>query len=143
MLPILQPFNGVNTKSVVVLDNASIHHVEKVRDLIETQVGSKLCFLPPYSPDLNPAEGVLSQVKSIMKKNDELFQVYSAPRARHFQWYLSMTALVIYHTVDTYKLCIKQCLCMASVFCVFLDLFQFLENIHDGFMLDIIFCVTQ
>ena len=81
LLPVLQPFNGINTKSVVVLDNASIHHVEKVQDLIETQAGSKLCFLPPYSPDLNPAEGVFSQVKSIMKKNDKLFQVYSAPRA--------------------------------------------------------------
>ena len=31
LVPILQPFNEVNTKSVVVLDNASIHHVEKLK----------------------------------------------------------------------------------------------------------------
>lgn len=81
LLPVLQPFNGVNSRSVVILDNASIHHVEQVEDLIETQAGSKLIYLPPYSPDLNPVEGVFSQIKSIMKSNDQLFQVCSAPRA--------------------------------------------------------------
>ena len=37
-------------------------------------------FLPPYSPNLNPAEEVFSQVKRIMKQNDSLFQVSTAPR---------------------------------------------------------------
>ena len=36
-------------------------------------------FFPPYSPDLNPAEGLFSQVKSIMKQNDKVFQTCSAP----------------------------------------------------------------
>ena len=67
--------------SVVIMDNASIHHVEGARQLIEDQVGARLLFLPPYSPDLNPLEEVFSQIKSIMKKNDALFQVCSAPRA--------------------------------------------------------------
>ena len=60
------------------MDNASIHHVEEVTNLIEGQCGAKFCFLPPYSPDLVPAEG---QVKSIMKENYKLFQVCTAPRA--------------------------------------------------------------
>ena len=81
LLPILQPFNWLNPRSIVILDNASIHHIERVKDLVETQAGSKLLYLPPYSPDLNPAEGVISQIKSIMKNNDDLFHVYSAPRA--------------------------------------------------------------
>ena len=81
LLSHLNPFNGVNPRSVVIMDNASIHHVGKVIDLIETQAGAKVCFLPPYSPDLNPAEGVFSQVKSIMKENDKVFQTCSAPRA--------------------------------------------------------------
>ena len=51
LLPILMPFNGVNPRSVVVMDNASIHHVDEIADLIETQAGAKLCYLPPYSPD--------------------------------------------------------------------------------------------
>ena len=81
LLPILQPFNWINPHSVVIMDNASIHHVEGVTDLIENQGGARLVFLPPYSPDLNPCEEVFSQVKSIMKLNDSLFQVSTAPRA--------------------------------------------------------------
>ncbi len=81
LLPILKPFNWHNPRSVVILDNASIHHVQGVKDLVETQAGSKLFYLPPYSPDLNPVEGVFSQIKSIMKNNDNVFQVSSAPRA--------------------------------------------------------------
>lgn len=81
LLPILNPFNWTNYHSVVIMDNASIHHVEGVIDLIENQAGARLIFLPPYSPDLNPSEEVFSQVKSIMKQNDALFQATSAPRA--------------------------------------------------------------
>ena len=74
LLLVLMPFNGVNPRSVVIMDNANIHHVEEVTDLIETVAGARLCFLPPYSPDLMPAEGVFSQIKSIMKLNDKLSQ---------------------------------------------------------------------
>lgn len=81
LLPILMPFNSINPRSVVIMDNASIHHVQKVSDLVERQAGAKLHYLPPYSPDLNPAEGVFSQIKYIMKQNHKLFQTCSAPRA--------------------------------------------------------------
>lgn len=80
LIPILQPFNGVNPLSVVIMDNASIHHVDSVTDLIQNQAGARLLFLPPYSPDLNPLEEVFSQVKAIMKQNDHLFQVTTIPR---------------------------------------------------------------
>lgn len=80
LLPVLQPFDGINSHSVVIMDNASIHHVDGVIDLIENQVGAKVLFLPPYSPDLNPCEEVFSQIKGIMKQNDALFQTCSAPR---------------------------------------------------------------
>ena len=79
IVPILQPFNSHNPNSIVVMDNASIHHVQGVTDSI-IQTGALLRFLPPYSPDLNPAEQVFSKIKAIMKANDGLFQVYSAPR---------------------------------------------------------------
>ena len=77
LLPILQNFNGVNPHSVVIMDNTSIHHVEKIEHLIEVQARARLIYLPPYSP----AEGLFSQVKSIMKENSDLFQVSTAPRA--------------------------------------------------------------
>ena len=56
LLPILLPFDGGdNPCSVVILDNASIHHVEAVTQLISA-TGALVQFLPPYSPDLNPIE---------------------------------------------------------------------------------------
>ena len=44
LLPVLMPFNYVNPRSVVIMDNASIHHVEEVTDLIKRQCGAKLSF---------------------------------------------------------------------------------------------------
>ena len=37
--------NGTNPHSMVIMDYASIHHVDEIADLIETQAGAKL--LPP------------------------------------------------------------------------------------------------
>ena len=45
LIPILQP---VNSHSVVILVNASIHHVDGVTDLIENRVGARLLFLYPH-----------------------------------------------------------------------------------------------
>ena len=42
LLPILLPFNNINQRSVVIMDNASIHHVREVSNLIETQAGARL-----------------------------------------------------------------------------------------------------
>ena len=60
----LQPFNGSNPHSVVILHNASIHHTEDVVKAIE-DVGAIVHFLPPYSPDLNPIEKAFSKVKML------------------------------------------------------------------------------
>ncbi len=51
VLPLIMPFDGHNPNSIVIMDNASVHHVERVQEII-SGVGAKLCFLPPYSPDL-------------------------------------------------------------------------------------------
>lgn len=79
LLNIIQPFDGSNPKSVVVLDNASIHHVDAVVDLI-TAAGALVRFLPPYSPDLNPIEEIFSQVKSYIKDNEIIFKTTEEPR---------------------------------------------------------------
>jgi len=65
----LTPFPG--PRSVVILDNCAIHHDEEIRQIIEIEcgastivtlrnsqthiidVGAKLIYLPPYSPDFN------------------------------------------------------------------------------------------
>lgn len=59
------PFNGTNPHSVIVLDNASIHHVDKVVELLHS-LGALVLFLPPYSPDYNPIEA-FSKVKSLIR----------------------------------------------------------------------------
>ena len=75
LLPVLQPFNGMNPNSVVIMDNCSVHHVANVKSLIG-EVGALLHYLPPYSPDLNPIEECFSKVKSCLKStetvNDDL-----------------------------------------------------------------------
>jgi len=71
VLPILLPFDGLNPCSVVIMDNASIHHLERVHDIV-TGVGARLVFLSPYSPDLMPLE-VFSKVKSILRANDSVY----------------------------------------------------------------------
>lgn len=73
LLPHLLPFNGSNPNSIVILDNCSIHHVQEVVDLINS-VGSRVLFLPPYSPDLMPIEGCFNKVKTYLKEHDLLVQ---------------------------------------------------------------------
>lgn len=78
MVPVLQPFNGSNARSVVIIDNASIHHVADVVDRIQ-QTGAIVRFLPPYSPDFNPAEEVFSKVKKFLVNNDVAFSTTTTP----------------------------------------------------------------
>ena len=61
LLPTLMPFNGLNPKSIVIMDNASVHHKDEVIATI-TAIGCGwlVRFLSPYSPDLNSVEEVFS-----------------------------------------------------------------------------------
>jgi transposase len=72
------PFNGVNTHSVLIMDNCAIHHVSKVQQLLKT-AGIVALFLPPYSPDLNPIEEAFSNVKKYLRKHDNLLQAVQDP----------------------------------------------------------------
>lgn len=69
LVPILNPFNGINNNSIVVLDNCSVHHVSGIKNRI-TQTGALLHYLPPYSPDLNPIEECFAKVKACLKNMD-------------------------------------------------------------------------
>ena len=52
---------------IVVMDNLSSHKVAGIREAIEG-VGAELVYLPPYSPDLNPIEQVMSKFKNEIRK---------------------------------------------------------------------------
>ena len=48
LLPHLKPFDGTNEQSIVVMDNASIHHVDGIVDMIQ-EVGAMVMFTPPHT----------------------------------------------------------------------------------------------
>ena len=48
--------------SVLVMDNARFHKTARTYRLIE-ESGCELLFLSPYSPDLNPIEKLLANIK--------------------------------------------------------------------------------
>ncbi|KAJ5851110.1 hypothetical protein N7455_010966 [Penicillium solitum] len=54
-------------KSVLVMDNASFHHSDRIRQLC-SDAGVKLLYLPPYSPDFNPIEEFFAELKAHIKK---------------------------------------------------------------------------
>jgi hypothetical protein len=54
--------------SVLVIDNASIHKVAGIREMVEER-GARLLFLPSYSPDLNPIELAFSTIKTWLRVN--------------------------------------------------------------------------
>jgi len=51
---------------LVVMDNLSPHKNDLTLGLIE-QAGATVCFLPAYSPDLNPIEKMWSKVKQFLR----------------------------------------------------------------------------
>ncbi len=55
---------------IVVLDNLGSHRGKAVRSAI-LDVGAKLAFLPPYSPDLNPIEQVFAKIKHWLRMAGE------------------------------------------------------------------------
>lgn len=55
-------------KSVLVMDNASFHHSDRLSQMC-ADAGVKLVYLPPYSPDLNPIEEFFAELKSFIRRN--------------------------------------------------------------------------
>lgn len=53
---------------MVIMDNLRSHKVPGVGELIKS-AGAILVYLPPYSPDFNPAEPMWSKVKAWYKKH--------------------------------------------------------------------------
>ena len=72
----MNPYPGPN--SVIVLDNAKIHHNEDLIEYLQA-FGIRVEFLPPYSPDLNPIETAFSVMKSFLKKNHDFIENFNSP----------------------------------------------------------------
>lgn len=65
---------------VIVLDNASFHKSETLREMVEEHK-CRLLFLPPYSPDFNPIEHYWSalkcRIRNIKRHVTDVFQAIS------------------------------------------------------------------
>jgi transposase len=71
--------------SVLIMDNASVHHFDGVREMVEARCvslsyiplhiisyysrGIRLVYLPPYSPDFDPIEEGFSSMKMWIRAN--------------------------------------------------------------------------
>ena len=56
------------------MDNCSIHHIQEVKNIL-LQAGILLLYLPPYSPDLNPAKELFSYVKYYLKVTMRFYNI--------------------------------------------------------------------
>jgi transposase len=66
LLPLCSAYLG--PRSVLILDNARIHHSDQLQELCKER-GILLEFLPPYSLDYNPIEVTFKDLKAWLKRN--------------------------------------------------------------------------
>jgi len=70
LIPTLGKYHLGQPRSIMVMDNASIHR--DIRDLIEApEVGAKLIYLSAYSPELNPIELMFGLYKVSLRRSPQ------------------------------------------------------------------------
>lgn len=77
IVPILNPYdpNDPKKNSILILDNAAIHHNDRVAQLVES-TGALMYYLPPYSPDFNPIEASFHVLKTWLRRNESVAVAY-------------------------------------------------------------------
>lgn len=80
LIPTMQPFPDKH--SIIIMDNCSIHHVQEVKDIVDS-CGIVLFYLPPYSPDLNPIEELFSYLKYYLKNHEDLLSTSTSLSSPH------------------------------------------------------------
>lgn len=66
---------------IVVLDNGRIHKAAAIEDFLQNNPRLQFVFLPKYSPDLNPIEGLWKWLKSDVIHNvfyDKTYKIRTA-----------------------------------------------------------------
>jgi len=72
--------------SVVILDNASFHRKQALREIAE-RYGVIVLFLPPYSPEFNPIEHSWANFKAWLKYNSTRFPILELAIDYYFNEY--------------------------------------------------------
>jgi DDE superfamily endonuclease len=71
LLPVLGNYSLSKKRSIVVLDNATIHHVDGVVELIKS-TGADVINTAPYCPEYNPIEPMFHQYKAALRRHQDL-----------------------------------------------------------------------
>jgi len=63
--------NFVSNRLLVIWDGSSIHRAEEIKWFLSGRMARRLQLerLPPYAPDLNPAEGIWQHLKHVELRN--------------------------------------------------------------------------
>ena len=90
----MNPFPRKN--SVIIMDNAKIHHDEVLIESIE-EIGGKVIYLPSYSPDFNPIETAFHHLKLSLKDIGILLRFVMILNILFYMHYLKL--LVIWQEI--------------------------------------------
>jgi transposase len=83
--------------AVLIMDNASFHHSECIKEMC-LRAGVELLYLPPYSPDLNPIEEFFAELKAFIKKQ---WHEYESSPHQEFGAYLEWCIDVVGERQDS------------------------------------------
>ena len=67
LIPVLGNYALGEPRSLVMIDNATIHHDDEIVAMIRAS-GAEIIYLPPYSPDYNPIGNFFYTYKSSLKR---------------------------------------------------------------------------
>jgi hypothetical protein len=73
VVPFMNPYPGKN--SILVMDNCRIHKSRFLARILR-DMGMRVLFLPPYSPDYNPIEEAFSAYKSWIRRQGNMVRCY-------------------------------------------------------------------
>src|SRR5947207_11935846 len=81
--------------SVLIMDNARIHHDDDLVVAVK-DIGGRVLYLPPYSPDLNPIETAFLAMKSWLKRYRDFANYFDPKYLHQFIYKINKNIIFVY-----------------------------------------------